>query len=547
MAETDLAPPHCERLIRRLRALEEPLVQVWGWPGTGRSALLETLLAAEGERAVGLSPAELRGEPELREALAAARAHRVRFLVAGGCTAEQASAAAQWLTPGQHLVFAAERREAGFPGSVLPPQELLLEAGEVGTLVYLLTGVRPEPRTAEALRAASDGWYLPLRLAIEATGGAGLVDFHVSEERLLEVPAVRSFLRHQMLGSLPEEEREMLSAAGADSEAWMSGQGLPAAWRGMIESRGLWIEGTDGEGPPCLLAAYLARQRRRRSGSAASRPAVRPAPQDAGPVGETAAGSPVYRLSLLGDPAVRQLDGGGAERHLDWRLRRSFQVLAFLASSPGLQAVREELIEAIWPREGEQTIDRNFHPTLSHLRRSLEGDRRGGLPPLLFRNRTYQLNPEIAWEVDLLDFRRLFDEGRSAADRGDGEAATALWQQAWKLYRGPFLQGYYDAWVHGRRETYHRLYLELLRELGDLQVRLGHGDEALDAYRSVLVEDPLQERIHIAVMRLYAAQGRRDLLRKQYDRLCTLLLDDLGVEPLPETTQEYHRLLSSGG
>jgi DNA-binding SARP family transcriptional activator len=47
-------------------------------------------------------------------------------------------------------------------------------------------------------------------------------------------------------------------------------------------------------------------------------------------------------------------------------------------------------------------------------------------------------------------------------------------------------------------------------------------------------------------MRLYASQGRRDLIRKQYDKLCTLLLEELGVEPLPETTEEYHRLISSG-
>ena len=66
----------------------------------------------------------------------------------------------------------------------------------------------------------------------------------------------------------------------------------------------------------------------------------------------------------------------------------------------------------------------------------------------------------------------------------------------------------------------------------------------MDAYRSVLLEDPLQEKIHLAVMRLYAAQGRRDLVRRQYDRLCSLLLDELGVEPLADTTHEYHRLVA---
>jgi DNA-binding SARP family transcriptional activator len=376
------------------------------------------------------------------------------------------------------------------------------------------------------------------------------------EDLLLEIPAVRSFLRHQVLAAFSEEEREMLLAAEPEPEGWVSGRGLPVGWRGMIESRGLWVEGADGESPPRLLAAYLARQRRRdleragrpaRSGSPSGRPARTAPPEPPAPA--TSGGARlVYRLSLLGDPAVRQLDESGAEHQLDWRLRRSFQVLAFLASSPGLSAGREDLIEAVWPREGEQTIDRNFHPTLSHLRRSLAGDRRGEVPPpLLFRAGVYRLNPEITWEIDLLDFRRLVEEGRTAAGRGDSGAAVTAWKQAWKLYRGRFLQGYYDAWVSSRREEYHRLYLELLRELGDLYVRLGCPDEAMDAFRSVLVEDPLQERIHIAVMRLYAAQGRRDLLRKQYDRLCTLLLEELGVEPLPETTQEYHRLISSGG
>ena len=45
-------------------------------------------------------------------------------------------------------------------------------------------------------------------------------------------------------------------------------------------------------------------------------------------------------------------------------------------------------------------------------------------------------------------------------------------------------------------------------------------------------------------MRLYSREGRRDLVRRQYDRLASLLLDELGVEPLPDTTREYHQLMA---
>jgi DNA-binding SARP family transcriptional activator len=241
---------------------------------------------------------------------------------------------------------------------------------------------------------------------------------------------------------------------------------------------------------------------------------------------------------------MAQLRDANGERPLDWRLKRSFQILAFLGSSPELQATREKLIEAIWPTEGERTIERNFHPTLSHLRRALEGDRKGNGPaPLLFRNGIYRLNPEITWEIDVLDFDRHVEAGKGQAARQEFQAAAESWGAAWKLYRGPFLQGHYEAWLTERREVYQRQYLEMLRDLGDVQVRLGRTEEAMDAYRSVLLEDPLQEKVHLSVMHLYAGQGRRDLVRRQYDRLCVLLLEELGVEPMEQTTREYHKLM----
>jgi len=531
-------PPHAERLTRRIDALQEPLVQVWGWPGSGRTALLEALL--QSERSYGLALGELATERDLKGALDAARAVRARRLIASACPEERIAAAARWLRPGERLIFSTERRyRAAVPCALVAPQELLLNLREVASLWHLLTGSELEPDAARRLREASDGWYFPLCLALEATGGAGLASGE--EEALLAVPEVRSFLRHQVLDALDEPERELLLSWAAP-QSWL-GEGSSPALRRLVESRGLWVEGADGERPPRLLAAYLARHQRRRHAPAAAAPAAPPAAVLAAAPPPVEPGQPVYSLGLLGEPVAHRRDGESA-RELGWRLRRSFQVLAFLASSPGLQAGREDLIEAVWPKEGERTIDRNFHPTLSHLRRALEGTRGGGgLPPLLFHGGVYRLNPKIAWEIDLLEFRRLIDEGRALLEAGERAPAAEAWKRAWKLYRGPFLQGHYETWVGPRREEYQRLYLDLLRELGDLEVRLARPAEAMDAYRSVLVEDPLQERVHVAVMRLYAEQGRRDLVRRQYDRLCTLLLEELGVEPLPATTKEYHQLM----
>lgn len=536
MIETSHLLPQAERLVARLAALDTPLVQVWGWPGSGKSALLAAFLELQGRSALGLSLGEISdlGEDEpLRDRLETAHAAGVRWLVVPGDPGERLAEAARWLRPGQRLVFAGERRwrDPALDVSLLPPQELLLGTDEVAALWRLLTGSSPSPALARRLHEASDGWYRPLRLAIEATGGAGLEE--ATPELLLEIPPVRFFLRHEVLDGFLAEELERLLTAPAERSSPEDREA--GAWV-LLESRGLWAEGAQRDRIPRLLAAGLQRERQRRDARAGRRPVVASTPWS--PEQRT-----TFVLCLLGAPAAKQR-GPEGETPIECRLKRSFQILAYLASAPGLEAARDELMEAIWPTDGEQTIERNFHPTLSHLRRALEGERsKDAPPPLLFRSGIYRLNPDLDWEVDALELVRRFEEGKALQGRGDLPAAAEAWRGAWSLYRGPFLQGHYEAWVAARRESYQKVYLEMLRDLGDLYQRLGRGEEAVDAYRSVLVEDPLQERVHLSLMQLYASQGRRDMVRRQYDRLCTLLLEELGVEPMVATTREYHRLM----
>ena len=532
---------HLKRLLQRIERLETPLVQIWGWPGSGKSALLSAFLAVHEGAALGLSADDLdHPHPDT------AWPDTVRWLVVLGAPEDdRLRQVVRRLRPGQHLVFAGERRAAcldELPGAIIPPQELLPEPGEISALWHLLTGETPGANAAERLHAASDGWYRPVQLALESTGGAGLDT--ATPEGLLAITQVRSFFRQEVLAAFPPAAVDALLAAPEERVDVGLGQ---EGWR-LLEERGLWVEGPERDRMPLLLSAYLSRERRRRAGGSAPAIAITREPSNlsAAPAAPSAF---VYSLGFLGAPFARRRDDDG-ERDLDCRLRRSFQVLAYIGSTPGLEAGREELVEAVWPTEGEHTIERNFHPTLSHLRRALEAGRKDTpqtpqtLQPLLFRGGVYRLNPEMGWEIDTAELATLVEKGRKLAGRGDLAEAVDAWRRAWTLYRGPFLPGHYEPWVTARRETYLRQQLEMLRELGDLYLRLERSEEAMDAYRSILVEDPLQERVHLALMQVYAAQGRRDMVRRQYDRLCTLLLEELGVEPLPETTREYHRLMS---
>ncbi len=498
-----------DRLERRLAGLDGPLIQVWSRPGSGARLLLDALQPRVHE----IPPAVLTRPDAFAAALTEAEALERPWLLCTGIPAagDVAPAMAQ-LTSRQRLVLFTHRRlELDLPPSSgmswLTPRDWHLTPAEVVEFWRAARGVELSESAALSLAHASDGWLRLLELAADGNFDVS-ADQARDTERLRALPAVRAFLEvTASLGSdLPDEPGSLSDAgesAGYGSNAWEA------------------VE----------LAVELA-------------------------VDVQGSGEPDYRVRLFGLPTVERRVAPGRYTEVDFTLRRCFKLLLYLAAAPDHRVGKEELVEVLWSEDEAESVQRNFHPTLSHLRRDLGGTGSSSpgaaRNPIVFRNRSYQLNPDLHWEIDVdlfeaqaLEAARCLQEANLPGRRdSDLQAAVAAGQRAWKLYRGPFLDGQYDAWTHSRRDDLQRTHLRLLRDLGDMYVRLGRPVDALDAYRAVITEDPMEESVQVAILRLYAAQGRRDLVRRQYDKLCTLLLNELGVEPLPETTAEYHRLMA---
>lgn len=776
MKSLSVRPPHLDRLLERVRALDGPLIQIWAWPGAGQQAVLDTL-TEDARFGQPLSLDDLSDPASLERAVETAFEGGARWLVLPAMPTlpaevpESAGAIARLLGPGQRLVFSApfKRPPGPLACSYVLPQELLLRTEELAGMWRDVTGTTPGRGLLERLLTATDGWYRPLRLAAEAAAAAaGSVD----TDALGALPAVSSFLRHEVLGLFDAHEqdlllrlavgrslatglwRELLDAddlrrlhrlvdgwglaldaadgeqrlprllagflerelparwTGAARRGWMArlaaaerGRDQPVAalehmvdvgmrgelerllvdsWPRLLRDAPLallgravgapaagepvpvtllrhlhaalvWrrpeaVEGlrelTAGRADPALAAAAglavqllaggptpdpepppaeslrplqtLAEVTAVAAGGVAEhsgdgggaeggqsddavaaallvpameRVSAGPAPR-AGGRGADPALSPLqvlfergllellrrrpalsrelerrrdlpagwrrwlaglppapladepsgYAVQLLGKPSVRLRRPGGRSVELRFPLRRAFQVFARLAAAPDFEASREELVEAAFHEEDEEAVEKNFHPTLSYVRRTLAAQE--DVQPVELRSGVYRLDPRLAWKVDVVEFERRVEEGRRRLHQGQPEQAVALWESAWRLYGGPFLAGWDAPWISARREELARQHTELLGALGEVYERLGRLTEAMDVHRAAVIADPLQEEVHLALMRIYARQGRRNLVRRQYDQLSSLLSEELGVEPMPETTEAYHRLMT---
>jgi DNA-binding SARP family transcriptional activator len=115
------------------------------------------------------------------------------------------------------------------------------------------------------------------------------------------------------------------------------------------------------------------------------------------------------------------------------------------------------------------------------------------------------------------------------------------------LYHGDFLAGRYDDWCLAERE---RLRLLLLRVLKRLQrhARLVEAFDASVAHGEQLLRlDSLQEDVHREMMRCYADSGRPTQALEHFRRWREELRAELGVEPMRETWELYHRIRADRG
>jgi DNA-binding SARP family transcriptional activator len=86
-------------------------------------------------------------------------------------------------------------------------------------------------------------------------------------------------------------------------------------------------------------------------------------------------------------------------------------------------------------------------------------------------------------------------------------------------------------------------YLEALSRLGQLHVRLGNRERAMEVYQLLLRREPTHEATYRDMMLLYSELGNRSAAVQTYQQCVDLLANELGVPPMPETVALYQRLV----
>ncbi|MCA9871891.1 MAG: hypothetical protein KC487_16115, partial [Anaerolineae bacterium] len=233
-------------------------------------------------------------------------------------------------------------------------------------------------------------------------------------------------------------------------------------------------------------------------------------------------------ISMLGSPGVA-LAGDPVTGFVSAKS----QALVFYLAATGETHRRGHLAGLLWSDVEEARARKNLRDVLSNLRRILG-------PALAITRQEVALVAGFPVVVDT----SLFE----AAARAGGPESLA---RAASLYRGEFLAGFYlsgaplfEEWALGQREHYRLMALQVLSELTTVYVAQGQSLRAIDTLTQLLAADPWREEGYRQLMTLLADTGDTSAAITQYQRLRSVLADELGVEPDHETQALYEQIRS---
>lgn len=209
-------------------------------------------------------------------------------------------------------------------------------------------------------------------------------------------------------------------------------------------------------------------------------------------------------------------------------LPKAHQLLAYLLLHRETAVPRDHLAFLLWDDVPESEARANLRRHLHDLRRALPQETEW----LISDGKTIRWNTDAPIWFDVAAFETLCQD-------------KSRLSEAVVLYTGDLLTDLYDDWLIPHREQLQELYFTTMTRLINRERERGDLTQAMMYARQLLSHDPLREDVvrHLILMR--HESGDRSGALQLYQQFEERLADELGVEPMAETTAVYQAILEN--
>ncbi len=223
---------------------------------------------------------------------------------------------------------------------------------------------------------------------------------------------------------------------------------------------------------------------------------------------------------------------------------KNASLLAFLFYHHQKPVHREKLMERFWGEVAPSSARNSLNVAIHAIRRIMS-KAFPGQEIIVFENDCYSIGSDLEIVTDVERFNYFWQKGKAIEHNQGLENSLGPYNKALSIYKRDFLYEMpYEEWCESVRDNLKETYLFILNRLSNYHFQMGGYDACINICKQMLEKDPCLEEVHQKLMQCYCKLGLSGLAKKQYQKCCTILEEELETRPSEPTHVLYEKIMS---
>lgn len=227
----------------------------------------------------------------------------------------------------------------------------------------------------------------------------------------------------------------------------------------------------------------------------------------------------------------------GNSNEIRWRTGKAREVFLYLLHYQKRTVSKTEILDIFWTDFPIEKAYSQLYTIIYHIRKTFK-DYSDNIKLMNIDDGYRLLTSDVT--IDIIEWKKTLKQAEKAIESQN----TLELQNSLSYYQGDYLTYSSFLWAEEERQQQQALWRDKSIKLASYFESHHQIDVAVELYNKVLHRHPLDEDIHLLLMQLYAKNKQTGEVNNQFQKLKSLLDDELGVNPDPSVLKWYEKWLN---